>query len=51
MSIGDIIVLGLIAAAVVTAAVRIRKKRSTCGCGCSGCTARCDRAQNTTEDL
>ena len=43
MSIGDVIVLGIVAAAVILAAVRIYKKKNTCGCGCSGCTAGCDR--------
>jgi len=43
MSIGDFIVLGIVAAAVVLAVVRIYKKKNTCGCGCSGCTSGCGR--------
>jgi len=44
MSIGDIIVLGIVAAAVVLAILRIRRKKTGCGCGCDGCTAGCGRS-------
>ncbi len=46
MSIGDFIVLGIVAVVVVQAVVRIYKKKNTCGCGCSGCTAGCDKARS-----
>ena len=50
MSIGDIVVLGIVAAAVVLAVIRISKKKTSCGCGCSGCTAGCDKAGHTEKD-
>lgn len=44
MNAADIVIIALIVTALVGALLHLRrtKRSGGCGCGCAGCTARCD---------
>ena len=46
MSILDIVLLGLVVLAAVLAVRSLRRRRSSCGCGCAGCAKACGKAQD-----
>ena len=45
MNLWDILILSAVAAAVLFAVFRIRRRGGGCGCGCDGCGADCGKRQ------
>ena len=51
MNVWDILLLALLAAAVLSAVLSLRRARrgGGCGCGCAGCTRACDKRGSEAE--